>query len=457
MAPPAIITRGARAVQLGRYLLVGRLASGATSTVYLARTLGEGGFAREFAVKVLHPHLDPSLRSRFLDEARLTSRVRHPNIVNVVELGVDRGLDYLVLEYVDGVDLRRLMLSRSVPLRPSQAALLVATVARGLHALHTAVDEHGQPMQAVHRDLSPHNLMIDRNGRVVLIDFGLAKLHARSEHTEVGVLCGRLQYMSPEQAQLQALDARSDVFSLGSVLFELLTGRLPFGDDDSRQTHERLLACDTTAIATLLHQRFAGNNPSDTLGKGLAEIVLTCLQREPGDRFGSAATLADAIEQQLAMSGVDVVALQRELAEVAAASAGGVSALPPAVLPAGASGNSRGRATRWLAAAGVAALLTTGAYGWRTMQRDATMEAAEREPPALAADAAPSRGSDRVVPASPPPPPAAPAPAALTVPVPMPTTSAILPAAVAAPEPGGAGQRRARRRARALKPNPYAP
>lgn len=441
------------AVRLGRYQLVGRLAEGGTSTVYLGRSLGEGGFVREFAIKVLHPHLDPSLRARFLDEARLTSRVRHPNIVDVVDLGVDRGLDYLVLELVDGVDLRRLMLTRSVPLRPSQAAFLIATIARGVHALHTAVDEHGQPMQAVHRDLSPHNLMIDRSGRPVLIDFGLVKLREQAEKTQVGVLCGRLPYMSPEQAQLQPVDGRSDVFSLGSVLFELLSGRLPFGDDDTRGTLERLVACDTTPVVAALAARFPGRSPADVLGQGLAEIVLACLQKDPADRFASAAALADAIEQQLAISGVDLSALQRELADIATAACSGPVALAAPTLP-------RGRATParrapWLLAlaAGVTLTLTATAT-WLALQPDESLHASERTAPALASDASLSprpAGTTRA-------PAAEPAPTAITVPVPVPTaTPPIVTPLLLAPEPaaGPARSGRARKRARALKPNPY--
>ncbi|MFO0633783.1 MAG: protein kinase [Nannocystaceae bacterium] len=440
-------------MRLGRYQLVGRLAEGGTSTVYLGRSVGEGGFVREFAIKVLHPHLDSSLRARFLDEARLTSRVRHPNIVDVVDLGVDRGLDYLVLELVDGVDLRRLMLSRSVPLRPSQAAFLIATIARGVHALHTAVDEHGQPMQAVHRDLSPHNLMIDRSGRPVLIDFGLVKLREQAEKTQVGVLCGRLPYMSPEQAQLQPVDGRSDVFSLGSVLFELLTGRLPFGDDDTRATLERLVACDTAAVVSALAARFPGKAPADVLGQGLAEIVLACLQKDPADRFASAAALADAIEQQLAISGVDLSALQRELADIATAASSGPVALSPATLPRGRAGN--GRRAPWLLALAAGVTLTlAGVATWLALQPDEPLHVSERTAPALASDASLSprpAGTTRA-------PSSEPAATAITVPMPMPTaTPPIVTPLLLAPEPaaGPARSGRARKRARALKPNPY--
>lgn len=296
--------------RLGRYDLVGRLATGGTSTVYLARAGGSGGFSREFALKVLHPHLDSTLHRRFLEEARLSSRVRHPHVVATVEVGQERGFSFLALELIDGVDLRRLMLHRSVPLRPSQAALLVAMVARGLHAVHVATDEAGTPLGVVHRDLSPHNVMIDRDGRAVVIDLGLAKAATRPELTEVGVLCGKLPYMSPEQALLQPVDARSDVFALGTVLYEAITGSLPFGDDDSRQTLERLLAPDAASIAAVLTER--------GVAAGIRDIVLACLQRAPEDRFASAAEVADALEQELAHAGIDPNAIRRELADMVA-------------------------------------------------------------------------------------------------------------------------------------------
>lgn len=433
----------AGSLRLGRYELVGRLGEGGTSTVYLGRAAAEGGFAREFAIKVLHPHLDPLLRTRFLDEARLSSRVRHPNIVSTVDLGADRGLDYLVLELVDGVDLRRLLLGRSVPLRASQAAYVVAMVARGVHALHTATDEGGRSMQAVHRDLSPHNIMIDREGRAVLIDLGLAKIRERPENTQVGVLCGRLPYMSPEQAQLQAVDARSDVFALGTVLFELLTGQLPFGEDDTRTTHERVTSCDTEAPLTLLRERL-GATP---LGTGLVEIVATCLQRDPASRFDTADALADALEQQLAIAGCDLAALGRELADIATPLRDTGRALPRAVLPRRPAPQRRWRATALVATAALVAvaawMLTT-----RTELLPGTRDTAE-----LASDGAPRRAPALAAPA-------AASIATIAVPVPV-ATPVVTPPSVeptaSVPEPVAARPSpRGRKRARALKPNPYA-
>jgi serine/threonine protein kinase len=415
--------------------------------VYLARAVGNGGFAREFALKVLHPHLDPLLRTRFLDEARLSSRVRHANVVSTIDVGNQGGLDYLALELIDGVDLRRLMLHRSVPLRPRQAAYIITMIARGVHALHEAVDEHGKAMQAVHRDLSPHNVMIDRHGRAVLIDLGLAKTAERPEVTQVGVLCGRLPYMSPEQAQLLPVDARSDVFSLGSVLFELLVGRLPFGDDDSRATHETLIACETAGLADVLRER--------NVAEGLVEIVLTCLQREPEHRFASAAELADALEQELAHQGADLAALQHELGEIVSAVSGTMPALQPADLP-------RRRPRRlWsmLAAsalAGGAAVVIAGSLGVRT-------ELVAHDPDdaaSLASDEVPRTAVTFATELAMPAPAPAPAPTTMTPLqiVPMPVATPAVVSTIEAPSDDAAPRAATprRKRARALKPNPYA-
>jgi eukaryotic-like serine/threonine-protein kinase len=170
---------------LGRYAISGRIASGGMATVYRARLEGQGGFAREFALKVIHPHLASAegFKDRFLDEARVASRVNHPNVVATVDSDQDRGYHYLVLELVDGVTVRQLQVhdlhrsptSEGARLSPAEAARIIADVARGLHAVHTVVDERGESLDVVHRDLSPHNLMLDVTGRAVLIDLGLVK------------------------------------------------------------------------------------------------------------------------------------------------------------------------------------------------------------------------------------------------------------------------------------------
>lgn len=291
---------------LGRYVITGRIASGGMATVYRARLTSEGGFAREFAVKVIHPHLAAAegFKERFLDEARVASRANHPNVVATVDSDQDRGYHYLVLELVDGITLRQLQVndlhrsttSEGAHLSPTEAARVVCDAARGLHAVHSVADEHGESLDVVHRDLSPHNLMLDVTGRTVLIDLGLAKARGQLGHTQTGVLCGKLPYMSPEQSRVAPLDARSDVFSLGSVLFELAVGHPPFGDDHTPGTLDKLRKCDTDRLARLLVE---ADVPS-----WLTQIVLGCLRRDPDDRYPSAAALADALDESMRRAGV---------------------------------------------------------------------------------------------------------------------------------------------------------
>jgi len=301
---PAITT-------LGRYEILGRIAAGGMATVYLGRLGGAGGFAREFAIKVIHPHLSDNedFRARFLEEARLASRVRHPNAVRTIDACEAAGYRFLVLELIDGVNLRQLMLRRNRPLSPLQAAATVAQVARGLHALHSARDERGRPLAMVHRDISPHNVMIDREGRAIVIDLGLAKAEER-DFTQVGTLCGKLPYMSPEQARMAPLGPGSDIFSLGTVLFELCTGTLPFGEEHDLATLTALQKCDTAAVARQL-ARF-------DIPEWLVEVILVCLQPQPDARFASAEAVCEALMEELHRQGYDETRIRSSLASLVA-------------------------------------------------------------------------------------------------------------------------------------------
>lgn len=279
--------------------------------MYLAQLGAAGGFAREFALKVIHPHLtdDPNFRARFFEEARLAARVRHPNAVRTVDAGEDHGYRYQVLELIDGVNLRQLMLFRGQAFSPTHAAVIAVQVARGLSALHTATDAEGTRLDMVHRDISPHNVMIDREGRAILIDLGLAKSEAK-ELTQVGVMIGKLPYMSPEQARLEPVGAASDLFSLGTVIYELCTDELPFGDDHSTSTFEALQRVDLGPIGLKLKQH--------GVPRWLAEIVLVCLQPDPSQRFKSAADVADALTQELSHRNVDESLIRAEMADFVA-------------------------------------------------------------------------------------------------------------------------------------------
>ena len=390
---------GATTSRLGRYEITGRLATGGMATVYLARLDGAGGFSREFALKVVHPHLaeDPGFHRRFFREATVASRVRHPNAITTIDAGEDRGYNYLVLELVDGVTLRQLLLHQSRPFAAPLTAQIIAMVARGLHALHTVTDDDGRPLNAVHRDLSPQNVMIDRSGRVVLIDLGLAKIERDEEATQVGVLVGKLPYMSPEQARLDPLDARSDVFALGTVAFELCTGTLPFGDAHTTATLDKLQTCDRDLLEATLE--------AHGIPEWLTEVILGCLQPDTRDRFDSALELAESLLQALGDAGHDETSLRRHLAELVGACRPDMvkihpaDPLPPRIQPAI---PRRGHPIRWVVLGAASVLASILGLQWmRTPDERAhapeaalagvpTDTRADTEPPAKPAPAPPT-------------------------------------------------------------------
>lgn len=219
--------------RLRDYEIVARLKAGGMATLFLARRLGAAGFARHVAIKVVHPHLasDDHFIRMFVDEALLSSKIQHPNVVHVEELGEENGTYFLVMEYVHGSSLSTLLgalaeLERS--LNPRVAVHIALKLAEGLHVAHELRDDKGQPLHVVHRDVSPQNVLVSSAGHVKLIDFGIAKASDRGKRTETGSLKGKIRYMSPEQAFGRAIDRRTDIYALGIVLWELLTMRRLF-------------------------------------------------------------------------------------------------------------------------------------------------------------------------------------------------------------------------------------
>ena len=262
------------AVVAGRYQLLRRLASGGMGEVHLARERGVAGFRRLVVVKRLLPRVagDSDHVARFVDEARLVANLRHPNIVQVHDFGCDQGGFYLAMEYVPGRDLHSLIeraARRGVALPRSLAVYLVAELARGLHHAHTARDDHGVPLGIVHRDVTPPNVLLSFGGDVKLADFGVAKTRDAVHRTGADQICGKRGYMSPEQLDGDAVDARSDVFACGVILWELTVGGAP-----------------------------RGRRPRDVgpdYPEALDRIVATALARDPAARFASAAALVDAL------------------------------------------------------------------------------------------------------------------------------------------------------------------
>jgi serine/threonine-protein kinase len=218
---------------VGRYELLLPIGSGATATVYLARTKVVGDLHRNVAVKLVHPHLRDELGTDLLDEARVAGAIRHPHVVSVIEADVSPHGAYLALDYVEGDTLA--FLARSAPekrLPLPLVARIVGDMLDGLHAAHQHHDAHGEATRLVHRDLSLRNVLVGIDGLARLTDFGIAKFAGRDARTKTGHAKGTVPYMSPEQAMGKPLDRRSDVWAAGVVVWELLTGRRLFEDDN---------------------------------------------------------------------------------------------------------------------------------------------------------------------------------------------------------------------------------
>src|ERR1700729_765840 len=190
---------------VGRYALYGELASGGMATVHLGRLLGPVGFSRTVAIKRLHAQFakDPEFVSMFLDEARLAARIRHPNVVQTLDVVATEGELFVVMDYVQGESLSRLLrASRTVgPIPVRVASAILCGALHGLHAAHEATDEHGVPLGLVHRDMSPQNVLVDVDGSARVLDFGVAKAAGRTQTTGRGKIKGKLRYMAPEQIQ----------------------------------------------------------------------------------------------------------------------------------------------------------------------------------------------------------------------------------------------------------------
>ncbi|WP_230467118.1 serine/threonine-protein kinase [Lujinxingia vulgaris] len=295
--------------EFGTYQLHRKIAQGGMAEVFEARALGEiGGFSRPVAIKRMFPHLvdRDDIITMFIDEARIASRLLHPNIVQIYDLGVVDGAFYLAMELVEGLDLRRvceLGVKQDFFLPRELAVRIIADVASGLHYAHTRCDDQGRPMRVVHRDISPQNVLLSVQGGVKICDFGIAKAESRLTHTRTGEFKGKFSYMSPEQFDGGALDHRSDIFTLGIVLYEITTVSRLFRSRTEYETMRKI----TEGIVTPPTEVRA-DYPED-----LEAIVLRALARDPQDRYQSAGELAEALEDWLFERRVRVGA--RQLAE----------------------------------------------------------------------------------------------------------------------------------------------
>jgi hypothetical protein len=282
MQPPLIV---------GRYALYSEIASGGMGSVHFGRLVGAAGFSRLVAIKRMHPHLlkDRANASMFLDEARLAARIRHPNVVPIVDVVAMPDELLLVMDYVPGAPLSLLLRQaqeQGTGLPHAAAANVACAALRGLEAAHQAKDARGEPLQLVHRDVSPQNLLVGTDGGTRVIDFGVAKATGRSASTQSGQVKGKIAYMAPEQLRSDQVDARTDVFAMGVVLWEALTSRRLFQSDNEPKTMMAVLEQPVEHPSTLAPQ----------LPVPLGDVVMRALQRDPKLRFTSAQEMAAAIE-----------------------------------------------------------------------------------------------------------------------------------------------------------------
>ena len=300
--------------RLGRYEVLARLASGGMAGVYVARALGVAGFERLFAIKVLHPHLahEEEFITMFLDEARLAARIRHPNVVPTIDISDTQDAGYfLVMDYIEGDHLGALLQSaykRGTRLPSGVTLRVVVDALDGLGAAHALTDEAGRKINLVHRDVSPHNIMVSTDGIARLTDFGVAKAEVRLSTTQEGQCKGKLAYMAPEHASNGEADQRSDLFSMGIILWECLTGRRLFRAENHAATLNKI-CIEPIPMPSSVDDALA---PFD-------HVLEKALARDLEDRFQSAEEFAEAIESAASSIGGlssqrDVSKLVRELA-----------------------------------------------------------------------------------------------------------------------------------------------
>jgi eukaryotic-like serine/threonine-protein kinase len=437
---------------IGRYVLHGEIASGGMATVHFGRLLGEVGFSRTVAIKRLHAQFakEPDFVSMFIDEARLAARVQHPNVVPTLDVVAMQGELFLVMEYVQGESLSRLLRAvraQGQRLPPNITSNIIAGLLDGLHAAHEAKSERGEPLGIVHRDVSPQNVLVGVDGTARVLDFGVAKAAVRLQTTREGQLKGKLAYMAPEQLRGEPVDRRTDIYSASVVLWEALVGKRLFEAPNDAALFGKVLAGDYDPPS-----RHVPSLPAE-----LDTVVMRGLELAPADRFETAGDMALALEQAVSPASSREVGrwvqktagenLQRRaerIAEIESVSqirpGIGRAAVSPSVPPSGAAGEARVaaptapdrqarlRPQHWVLLAAVAALALA------LVVAVATLIAHSRSQPApisSALSAAPSAAPLSVASASQP----VQAPAPSAVGSAAPAASASAPVATSAPSP----------------------
>jgi len=277
----------------GRYTILGKLADGGMAEIFLATQHGAEGFEKHIVLKrILTPYsADPQFRNMMLDEAHISMSLQHSNIAQVLDFGVAGGRYFLALELVDGWDLEKILqraYGASIVWPAALSLYVVACVCRALAYAH-AQSRNGKPLGIVHRDISPNNVLISEQGEIKLTDFGIAKAQRKREHTAAGVIKGKVAYMSPEQALGTSVDKRSDIFSVGSMLYRMVTEKLPFDAGDDMESLLRVQKAEFTPPEQV----------KPTIGPGVAGIVNRALRLAPSERYQSADEMLVDVERVL--------------------------------------------------------------------------------------------------------------------------------------------------------------
>ncbi len=289
----------APATRLGKYQLLRKLATGGMAEVFLAKTAGPMGFEKQLVIKRILPHLaeDPQFVQMFLGEAKLAARLNHPNLVQIFDFGESDGSYFIAMEYIDGPTLRLLLQrarEKSLAIPFVLAARIVSAAAEGLAYAHEFTDgATEEPLQLVHRDVSPDNILISRNGSVKVVDFGIAKAKGVSHHTQTGTIKGKVAYMAPEQLKGEPLDLRVDLYGLGVVLYELVTLGMPYE-----------AASDASLVRRVLYEPYvppAERRPE--LPLALQQVFARLLAKDREERYRDCRTLEADLERYIHATG----------------------------------------------------------------------------------------------------------------------------------------------------------
>jgi TonB family protein len=292
--PPAAVAASGPD-RFGQYEILERIAAGGMAELYKAKRTGVEGFQKIVAIKKILPHLadDEAFVTMFADEAKLAAQLNHPNIIHIYDLGkIQAGGYFIAMEYVDGRDLRAIETSArelGVPFPVPLAVYVASKVASALDYAHRRRDAEGNDLNIVHRDVSPQNILISYEGDIKLCDFGIAKAASKASRTQSGALKGKIQYMSPEQAWGKPIDRRSDLFSLGVVLHELLTGQRLFRGDTDINVLEKVRSADVAPPSK--------SNPE--VPQNLDAVVMKALARDPDDRYANASDMLRELDSVL--------------------------------------------------------------------------------------------------------------------------------------------------------------